>query len=273
MARTRVEQQLNKPFLGKPYLKYAQCYALWAYCFQLGGILGAKHSANMDAFGPAFLALEGEPGAVERFFTAAANRLVKPSLNDSMTFADFVVAEFTGRVGYSGDAASFRFNHGMKKIKPETATELAWQYAELGAALGAIYPHVVRRMFDLTYAAVPKHAWKLAHASGLDIPPVQGVISYEEAEEGEDEVFMAYCLECCPELQAILKADYQEDHEGLLDVPNTARAEDEGIREKMLAYRRAINDVIDIDNILLSTCRHMFFGRLRAKRIARLCIR
>jgi hypothetical protein len=204
LARARVEQQLNKPFLRKPYLKYGQCHALWAYFFQLGGILGAKHSANLDAFGSAFLGAQGEPGALKRFFTEVANDLVTRSVSDSMTFADYVSAEFIGRVGYSGDADSFFFKHGMDKIKPETAAELAWQYAEQGAALGAIYPHVVRKMFERTHAAVPKEKWERAHAAGLDIPPEQDRMSYEEVEEGEDEVFMAYCRECCPNLYSIL---------------------------------------------------------------------
>ena len=51
MGRARVWQQVNKQFLRKPYLKYGQCLGIWNYFFQLGGILGAKHSDNLDAFG------------------------------------------------------------------------------------------------------------------------------------------------------------------------------------------------------------------------------
>ena len=76
----------------------------------------------------------------------------------------------------------------MKKIKSETAAELAWQYAEQGAALGAIYPHVVRKMFQRAHATIPKEKWERAHAAGLDIPPQQDLMSYEDVEEGEDEV-------------------------------------------------------------------------------------
>jgi hypothetical protein len=206
LARTRVEQQQNKSFLGKPYLKYGQCYALWGYFFQLGGILGAKYSAKLDAFGPAFLGARGEPGAVKQFFTEVAKRLVTHSLSDSMTFYDYVSAEFISRIGYTGDAKIFFFKHGMEKIDPKTAAELAWQYSEQGAALGAIYPHIVRKMFEQTHAVVPKDDWEQARAAGLDIPPEQDVMSYEETEKGEDEVFMAYCQECCPNLHSILTA-------------------------------------------------------------------
>jgi len=203
LALARVEQQQNKPFLGKPYLKYGQCLALWGYFLQLGGILAAKHSVNLDAFGPAFLGAQGDPGAVKRFFIEVANDVVTRPVSDSMTFHDYVSAEFSGRVGHSGDMLSFLCKHGMEKIKPETAAELACQYAEQGAALGAIYPHIVRKMFERTHAAVPTERWERAHAARLDIPPQQDRMSYEDVEEGEDELFMYYCRECCPNLYSI----------------------------------------------------------------------
>lgn len=206
LARTRVEQQLNKPIIGKPYLKYGQCYALWSYFFQLGGILGAKHSANLDEFGLAFLGARGDSGAVERLFTKIANSLVESSLTDSMKFEDYVGAEFVKRVGYTGDPMSFFFEHGMEKINQETAEELAWQYALDGAALGAIYPDVLREMFQRTHEGVSEENWEQARAAGLKIPTEQDLMSYEEVEEGEDEVFMAYCRECCPKLFSILIA-------------------------------------------------------------------
>lgn len=213
LARVRVEQQLNKSFLGKPYLKYGQCYILWPYFLQLGGILGAKHAAKLDAFGPAFLAGRGEPGAIEHYFTEVAMRLMTQSLRDSMTFWDYVCAEFSRRIRYAGDPESYFFTHAMKKMKPEPAVELAWQYARDGAALGAIYPEVLREMFERTYTAHSKEDWERWHAFGLDIPPTQERMSYEEVEEGEDEEFMAYCRECCPNIYHMLtaKAAHQLD--------------------------------------------------------------
>ncbi|MFB0556028.1 MAG: hypothetical protein ACETWQ_22210 [Phycisphaerae bacterium] len=207
LARARIEQQINKPIIGKPYLKYGQCYILWSYFFQLGGILGAKHCGNLDAFGPAFLGgIQGEAGAIKRLFKEVANDLVTHSVSDSMKFEDYIGVEFMGRIGYKGDAHSFLFKHGMEKITPETAEELAWQYARDGAALGAIYPDILREMFQRTHAGVPEGIWEQARAGGLDIPPEQDLMSYEEVEEGEDEVFMAYCRECCPNLCSILIA-------------------------------------------------------------------
>lgn len=204
LVRMRVEQQVNKPFIGKPYLKYGQCWGLWGYFFQLSGILGAKHSDNLDAFGHAFLGAQGPSGAVKKFFTEVAKSLVADSVSDSMTFSDFVGAEFIGRVGYAGDAHSYFSEHGMEKVRPNTAEELVWQYSEQGAALGTIYPNIIKKMFDQTHAAVPKENWERAHAAGLNIPPEQDMMSYEETEEGENEAFMNYCRECCPNLYSIL---------------------------------------------------------------------
>lgn len=206
LARARVEQQLSKTFLGKPYLKYGQCYALWAYFFQLGGIMGAKHASNPDGFALAFLGMEGEPGAVVRAFTDVANHLMMNSVNDSTKFEDLVSADMMVRVGYTGDAKTFIYDHGATKIKTGTAAEVAWQYARDGAALGTIHPRVVRQMFERTHAAIPKERWDRARAAGVDIPPVQDVTTYEEVERDEDGLFMAYCQECCPSLYSILFA-------------------------------------------------------------------
>jgi hypothetical protein len=203
MARMRVGQHLTKPFMGKAYVKYGQCLGILGYCFQLGGVLGAKHRDNLDAFGHAFLGATGHPGAVERFFTGMANDVVGKSI-DSMNFGDYVTAEFSRRLGFTGDPAAFLLKHGMNKLLQEQAEELAWEYAGEGAALGTIYPRQLREMFDRQHAAVPREQWDFARAAGLDIPVDQDVMSYEETEEGENGVFMAYCQQCCPELYAVL---------------------------------------------------------------------
>src|SRR5437773_2331193 len=89
-----------------------------------------------------------------------AKTLVQQEVNNSMTFLDYVGAEFTKRVQYPGDPYTYIFEHGLDKMSPSTAEELAWQYSENGAALGAIYPHIIRKMFDQTHAAVPKEDWE-----------------------------------------------------------------------------------------------------------------
>lgn len=204
LARTRVDQQSNKNFFGKTYIKYGQCWILWAYLFQLGGILAAKHSTKLDAFGLAFLGMQGKPGAIKLFFTEVANNNLTNLLNDSVTFSDYVGKEFLSRSGNTDDAMDFFLNHGMEKIKPKQAEELAWQYAEQGSAIGAIYPDIIQKMFKQTHSNIPKEKWDIAYKAGLNISPEQDHMSYEEVEDGEDEVFMDYCVECCPDLHSIL---------------------------------------------------------------------
>jgi len=203
LAQARVKQNQRKPFLGKAYLKFGQCLALWSYFFSLGGVLGAKYADKLDAFGPAFLGVRGEPYAVERFFTEVARNISNHSLSQSTTLFDYVVADSMKRLGYLGDTVDFFQKFGMEKIKAETATEVAWQYAENGAALGAVYPEELRKMFERSHEAVPNENWERARAAGLDIPQEQDRLSYKEVEDGENEVFMTYCRECCPDLYAV----------------------------------------------------------------------
>jgi hypothetical protein len=205
MAKIRVQQAVNKPFFGKPYLKLGQCYAIWGYFLQLGGILGGRHSGNLDAFGPAFLEAKGPPGAVRTFFINVATHLMDSnSVRDSMGFLEYVGSEFTKRVHYGGDAHTYFAEHGLDKMSPGTAEELAWQYSETGAALGAIHHQMVRQMFIQTHAAVPKDKWHQMRAAGLNLSPEQDAMSYEETEKGEHDAFMLYCRECCPDLYAVL---------------------------------------------------------------------
>lgn len=192
LARVRIEGQLNKSLFGKPYLKYGQLYVMGGYFAQLGGILGAKHSANLDAFGDALMAVSGPPGAMKKYFTEIAKALVEGSPLDSITFTDLV-----------GDSQNL-LQHGMEKVDPGTAEELIWQYSIQGAALGSLYPERIRSIFERTHKRVPKEEWERAHSAGLNIPKEQDVMSYEEVEEAEDEVFMRYCQECRPDLYPVL---------------------------------------------------------------------
>jgi hypothetical protein len=204
-ARAKVEQEAQKPWLfGNPYLKLGQCHVLWGYFFQLGAILGARHSANLDAFGPAFLGAYGPPGAVNKVFTEIAARTLVGSMSDSMKFPDFVAADFAKRAGYTGDPMAFMVNRGMDKIPAKTAEELSWQYSENGAILGATHSDVVRKMFARTHDPVPDDKWQQMRAAGVELPPEQDVMSYAETENGMNDVFMRYCRECCPEFFIVL---------------------------------------------------------------------
>ena len=116
LARTRVERELTKPLFGKPYLKYGQCLGIWGYFLQLGGLLGAKHNAALDAFGPAFLGARGEIGAIQNFFRAVAQRLTTDFSVGSLNFHDYVLEEQAQRISYVGNPLDMFLEWGTKKI-------------------------------------------------------------------------------------------------------------------------------------------------------------
>jgi hypothetical protein len=207
MARIRVNQELNAPIGGKAYLKFGQCVALGSYFFQLGGILGATHQMNLDAFGDAFLGGAAAPGAVGRLFTELANDIVTRSADGPITFYDYVSGEFSRGVGSIGDPARFFIEHGLDKMTPETAVDIVRRYAVEGAALGTIYPDVLRKMYERSHSAVPKEQWDFARRAGLDILAEESLINYDELREADNEVFMAYCHKCCPDLYTILNGE------------------------------------------------------------------
>src|SRR5947208_1088971 len=89
LAKHRVMEQQNRRIFGAPYLKYGQCYATSGYFLQLGGILTCRHRHNLDAFGTAFLGLQGESGAMARFCESAAKRMAN-FITEPMSFADYV---------------------------------------------------------------------------------------------------------------------------------------------------------------------------------------
>jgi hypothetical protein len=204
MARVKVQQQMNKPLFGMPYMKFGEGCATWGYFFQLGAILGTRHASNLDAFGQAFLGTRGPIGAVASFLEEVAEPIVASLAPGRMTFMDYVGTVVTASAGYEGDWHSFLLAHGREKLAPEAVESRAWRFSTDGAALGVSNPQFARTAFDQTYAAVPDEDWKRARASGLDIAPEQVWMSYEAAEKGEDEAFLEYCNECCPDLYSIL---------------------------------------------------------------------
>ena len=206
LAQARVTQAQKQRLFGEPYLTLGQCWAFGAYFFQLGGILGAKYAGRLDVFTAAFLGLQGQPGAADRFFTELAGAIRDEIPTDSATFSDYVIADQMRRLKYSGDTVGFWQKFGLEKIKPETAADLAWQYAESGAAVGAVFPARLREVYDRAHTAVPGQTWERARTAGLAIPQEQNLLTYEVAEEDEDKLFMAYCRDCCPNHHAVLTA-------------------------------------------------------------------
>jgi len=207
VAEHFISAQLNKPFFGRPHLKLGQCFGLWGSLFGLGGILGQKHRAKLDAFVPAFVGLSGEAGTAQRFLVAVANKLLDRHSLNSMKHWDFVAADLGDRVSdyKRDDWSSLLMERGTDEIPPDVAAKNAWFYASNGAALGAISPNVVRAMFERTFAPVSKERWQQMYASGLDIGPGPPALrSYEQAEEEENKFFMEYCRQFRPDLYPVL---------------------------------------------------------------------
>jgi hypothetical protein len=205
VAGSLAHQWRNKRLFGKPYLKLGQCIGLSGYVFELGGLLAARHSTKLDAFGPAFLGMSGPAGAMKTFCLTAANDLVSKNLvNESRSSFDFVQAEFAHRMSHQGDPLDYCLAHMMDRIPLEIAAEFAWQCAGRAVAVAAIYPKIFQSIFERTYAPVPKEEWQRAYAAGLDIGPEQPRRSYEEAEEEENRDFIQYCRESRPDLYSIL---------------------------------------------------------------------
>jgi hypothetical protein len=204
LAHIRVKQQVRKALIGKPHLRMGQAHALFSYFFQLGGILGAKHSRNLDAFGLTFLGAHGPANAVHKFFTSVYERILDDTQNFEISFGDYIGAVLSKKMGHEGDPSTFLIQHLGDKVWPHTVEQASYQHATEGAAIGALHADIVKRMFDLTYSEVPKDKWQKAVASGLDIPPEQDVVSYDEMEVEENEAFMEYCREYCAEQHTLL---------------------------------------------------------------------
>lgn len=206
IARTRAKQQMSKPLFGPAYLKFGQCFILWGYCVQLGAILGARYSNNLDAFAHAFLGMSGPKGAASKFLADAAESIATQFHLASMSFPDYI-GEYVARSGYKGTWREFLLKFGSQKVPVETAEEQAWTYTTDGAAVGVTLPQLAREMFDRTHVPVPDGEWATARAAGLDIPSEQDTMSYEDVEEAENALFLEYCKECCHDLYSSLSRD------------------------------------------------------------------
>jgi hypothetical protein len=205
VAKATVKQITTKPFFGKAYVKFGQSYALWCYFFQIGGILGAKHSHRLDAFGPAFMGARGESGAVETFCSSYAAQLIRQFPLDAMSFDDFVISHFMSRINCTDDPKTYAIQHGNENFEPELCEKLAREYSMQGAALGAMYPDIIRNMYARTHKEENDKNWQYARRAGLNIPGRQDTMSYKETEEMENQEFMEYCRTCSPTLYSTLK--------------------------------------------------------------------
>lgn len=203
LAAYRVQQEWQKPLLGKPFLRYGQCLFMASYFFQVGGILAARYRDRLDQFAAAFLGLHGEEGAVARFYSAVAADML-PRVTPCSTILDYVTGTQSDRLHIKGAPTGLLLQCGMQKVKPDSATDMCWNYAQDGSVLGAIHPEHFRRLFEETNKKRDDESWQSARAIGVDIPERQDVITYDEVEHGETESFMDYVRQSAPQLYASL---------------------------------------------------------------------
>jgi hypothetical protein len=208
--RVMAEQIINKPIFGGPHLKIDQSFAVYSQLFELGGLLGAKHSAKLDAFVSAFLGLTGQADEAERVLVARANYLLGRHSLNSMKSWHLIAADFAERIGYKGDPYSGLLNErGMEEISHDVAVRNGWNYARDGVALAIVAPDVVRAMFERSYAAVSKEDWQEARASDPIIraygPEPPAARSYEETTEQDNKRFIDYCRQFRADLYSVLK--------------------------------------------------------------------
>lgn len=205
MAEYRVQQERQKPFLGKPFVRYGQCLFMASYFFQLGGILGGRFRDRLDDFGWAFLGMRGEAGAMGRFYGEVA-KVMLPQLAECLTISDYVSRTQSELLHFKGDRSELLVQQGMQKIKLDSAAHMCYNYAQGGSVLGALQPDHFKQLFEETHKKADEESWQRFRAAGLDIPEQQDVMTYDEVEQEENESFMAYCQQCAPSLYVSLSS-------------------------------------------------------------------
>ena len=183
-----IEEQLKKSWFGKPYIECGQSLRLCAHLFELGGVLGAKHSEQLDAFALAFL---GEIESAKSHCENVARWLRGRRVTESMTFADYVQAAYVRDCHYTGDAATILAKHSKDRMERDIVNGMAKLSTEHGFAVGVEYPHLIRAMFQQT--ATKQKLWVSW--------------SYEEAEEAKNKDFMRYCEQYRPGVYALLRVN------------------------------------------------------------------
>jgi len=206
VAEDFIHGRIKKPFFGRAYLVFGECFSLWAYMMEMAGILAAKHAAKPDALVFALMGMSGAPGVAKGVLVAQGEKMVAQHSLDSMTFSDYVAADIGKRTGRTGnDWHSLVMEMGANKTQPRLALTNSWEYASVGAALGATHPAVLRGMFERAHKPISKEEWRTAYVAGLDIGPEPPQTSYTEAEASENKNFMEYCQQARPDLYAVLK--------------------------------------------------------------------
>jgi len=239
VAEGFIQRQIKKPFLGRAYLVFGECFSLWAYMMEMAGILAARHAARPDELYSALMGMSGAPGLVTGVLVQRVGEILARHSLGSMTFYDYVAADIAERTGLKVDDITAQADRmlaqqlaphslgpvtrsgskvdfwtslltvmGAQKTAPRDALTQSWEYASEGAALGATHPDIVRGMFERQHKPTSEKDWRTAYVSGLDIgpePPPPSYTDYAATEASENKNFMEFCQQFHPDLYAALK--------------------------------------------------------------------
>jgi hypothetical protein len=198
LARDRINQEATKPFFGSPYIKIGQCLMLWSYFFQLGGMLGSKYSSELGPFALVFLGAHGEEDKITEFLCDLIQNKIE--YDDSMSFFNYTTNKLLKKAKTKITLTEFLKTVGNERMDIKNAKEIALEFTMDGVALGAVSLEIINGFYSRTYCQTPKHEWTKAHLAGLNIPPQQDIIPYEDALAEEDNAFITYCAKLYEEM-------------------------------------------------------------------------
>lgn len=207
LGSVRCREQAHKPLIGKRFMRYGQLMAFAPYMMQLGALLTDAHRGHLDEFIHAFLGKRSlEPGGTRRYFEQFWAEALEPRLNHPMSFADYVLTDQQQRLNEDGDLGTLMLKLGTQKLSPDAVLEYSLMMADTGAAIAGTQPKVAREMFALQHAPRDQKSWDAARAAGVDLPPTQDIMSWDDAVDAELPLFREYCKQCCPDYLRVFQS-------------------------------------------------------------------
>jgi hypothetical protein len=193
-----IGQEMTKPLIGKPYLRFGHVVGLAGQLFQDSALLAAKYSSLPEAFVARFASDDQDCATATRFLLNEGIAGVKADLVETDSFLSFVMRRTAEMMDWKGDPWSYMSKNGMEKFPPQSAHKFIEPYVFSGAAIGLADPARARTMYEIQYSERDPEKWKFAHESGLAIPATPDFKTYEEAESEVSEMFGNYLREYCP---------------------------------------------------------------------------
>lgn len=204
VAKIYIRKNIQKPFIGKPYVAAGAFWGVCGYLLQQCGLLGRLFVETPIPFIRVLVAQEGKEQSALGFLESAVTEKIIPYLSDITTFAELVYTRERARLNSTDEFADFFRKHGQEKLSPDGASTLAAEWATYGGYMGLKYPSIISDLFQSTYNPSDPEKWNLAYKYGVVDTPEQIHISIDEAESEVTQMFREYCDEFYPELLSVL---------------------------------------------------------------------